>query len=353
MLCQYAQGSGLKEKEIEDDPLSPDSREKCLRPEESGEATENGFGLSPKQSTGAGEDVLQARMSKLLEGINGVTLDDGERGNNRIECERLNADRMGSWILLPNPAEPPTAPADEVVPACLPTSGAPDKQWVVIPKVPSTEMPPTAPLTESPAGVAIGTAASDEPNDPAGKARKHGADGPLVAAQQVDDPVDLYQTSGFNLDISWDDLIFDRPKVLLGEGAFGRVYKALYLSMRVAVKKFAPNCTDVSTTDTLENELKVLAAAGVHQNVVACYGGCLKPPCVFIVEEEMDKSLYDLVHSCDWGPKPLPIRQILNLGQDITAGICHLHPKIVHRDLKPQVCKAVDSPSHLTSCNWK
>ncbi|CAD7695236.1 unnamed protein product [Ostreobium quekettii] len=141
---------------------------------------------------------------------------------------------------------------------------------------------------------------------------------------------------GMNLSISWDELRFDRPRVLLGEGAFGTVFRGQYGGRPVAVKKFSPSSGQVANTDTMANELRILGAAGPHENLVHCYGGCLEGPNVFIVEELMDKSLHDLVHSSKWGAQRLPVRQILRLAMDITAGLCHLHPKIMHRDLKPQ-----------------
>lgn len=325
---QNTQGCELQEGKVEDDPLSPISRPASVCPVESSEAAQNGFGSSDGQSMGASKDIREAGGIELSDGTNGGTVDDRDRGICVPEDGRVNAEgSLDSWILLPSEeAGAPSVACEQMVSGCLPTSGAPEKHWVVVQKVPSTELQPIESTVE-------------RPEEDAGCM----AEGSAGVEDDAHTPSDLYRLSGLDLNISWDNLTFERPKVLLGEGAFGKVYKAEYLGMPVAVKRFAPNCADVTTADTLENELQILAAVGVHQNVVTCYGGCLRPPCVFIVEEQMDKSLYDLVHSCDWSPKPLPIRRILNLGQDIVAGIYHLHPQIVHRDLKPQVCHTIES----------
>ncbi|CAD7696255.1 unnamed protein product [Ostreobium quekettii] len=88
--------------------------------------------------------------------------------------------------------------------------------------------------------------------------------------------------------------------------------------------------------DTLANELRIVEAAGLHKNLVHCYGGCLEGPNVFIVEELMNKTLHNLVYSNEWGPLRMPLRQILRLAVDCTAGLCQLRPKIMHRNLRPQ-----------------
>ncbi|CAD7702253.1 unnamed protein product [Ostreobium quekettii] len=142
--------------------------------------------------------------------------------------------------------------------------------------------------------------------------------------------------AGMNLGIAWGDLHLGHPRVVLGEGAFGKVYKAEYGGQPVAVKRFSPSSAEVANADVMANELRILGAAGPHENLVRCYGGCLAGPCIFIVEELMHCTLHELVHSCEWGPRPMPVRQLLRLAMDITSGLCHLHPKIVHRDLKPQ-----------------
>ncbi len=64
-----------------------------------------------------------------------------------------------------------------------------------------------------------------------------------------------------------------------------------------------------------------------HQNIVRFFGGCIRPPVVFIVEELMQSDLQELVHN----NALIPLDDVLRIGKDIAMGLFHLHPTILHR----------------------
>lgn len=134
-----------------------------------------------------------------------------------------------------------------------------------------------------------------------------------------------------------EDLVFDHPKVPIGQGAFGIVYKAAYEGTPVAVKVIkSGQCKPTA------DELQVLARIGNHKNVVRCFGGCMTPPHIFVVEELMETDLHHLIHpdgaglTVDLKPRPMRLRQTIKFALDIARGLRFMHQKFVHRDLKPQ-----------------
>lgn len=137
-----------------------------------------------------------------------------------------------------------------------------------------------------------------------------------------------------------EDLVFPDQEDLIDRGAFGDVVKATFRGFPVAVKRIHPLLATEERIRSIQNELDVLLKVGVHENVVACLGGKMTPPC-FIIEELMESDLDKLIHpngaglSEDKDPKPLSLEQTLRVGLDIARGLNHLHPKFLHRDLKP------------------
>ncbi|GIL85196.1 hypothetical protein Vretifemale_13771 [Volvox reticuliferus] len=77
--------------------------------------------------------------------------------------------------------------------------------------------------------------------------------------------------------------------------------------------------------------MAILARAR-HPNIVRCYGGCLQPPQVFLVEELLVCSLHDFIYHPHGDHSLL---KLLGLARDVAMGLAYLHPTILHRDLKP------------------
>ncbi|GIL85195.1 hypothetical protein Vretimale_10814 [Volvox reticuliferus] len=134
-----------------------------------------------------------------------------------------------------------------------------------------------------------------------------------------------------DLCISPDDL---QLTALIGKGASGEIYHALWRGQEVAVKKLLdgyPPHQQPQEMRTLLQEMAILARAR-HPNIVRCYGGCLQPPQVFLVEELLVCSLHDFIYHPHGDHSLL---KLLGLARDVAMGLAYLHPTILHRDLKP------------------
>lgn len=95
----------------------------------------------------------------------------------------------------------------------------------------------------------------------------------------------------FELDWAQDIVVFRDS--LLGAGATGLVYRGLYQNREVAIKVIIPSSSsqgaaqmDPEDTESMQHELQIMARL-THPNIVRVYGGCMRPPNLFVVEEIM------------------------------------------------------------------
>ncbi|KXZ55801.1 hypothetical protein GPECTOR_2g1351 [Gonium pectorale] len=160
------------------------------------------------------------------------------------------------------------------------------------------------------------------------------AEGASKASKGSDDcEVDL------DIDLSKGDLKVDySTRGLLGQGGFAAVYKGRYKGQRVAVKMIkktaGSSLADLQEDmNALMHELHILRQVN-HPNIVTLFGGCLKPPHIFLVEERMEGTLDFYVHQVRRNDA-LSVREVVYFALDIACGLSYLHPRIVHRDLKP------------------
>ena len=153
--------------------------------------------------------------------------------------------------------------------------------------------------------------------------------------------------------IDWADLDLDvkAPDGVLGQGAFGTVYRAGWNNHPVAVKMFnTVGVLDPASTKKLYLEANLMSMLPQHPNVVRYYGVVLqKPHYALIIElcgvpgpEPGDPDMHTLADVLSKRSYNLPWAERLVLASSIAAGMAHLHGArvgpakrpVVHGDLK-------------------
>ncbi|PLW36398.1 hypothetical protein PCASD_13715 [Puccinia coronata f. sp. avenae] len=172
--------------------------------------------------------------------------------------------------------------------------------------------------------------------------------------------------------IKFEDLSMESTWVKLGEGSFGKVYKAQYLGLPIAIKEIIPR-TDYDVEKYFARECKIIREAR-HPNIVQYIGLCLAPPPMdtnpndFSDDQSEDEFLYgkkkprvnlrkarvliisEFVpkgnlrsylnsRSTMTNPQPLTWRLRVSFAIDIARAVAYLHErKCLHRDLKLDNC---------------
>lgn len=141
----------------------------------------------------------------------------------------------------------------------------------------------------------------------------------------------------------------------LGEGAFGRVYRATYrgISDR-ALKIFRPGAVDLST---MARELEKLSKVAEHQGIVTLHDfDLLNDPPYYAMGLHADHR-----SEGDWETRTLEKlcgtvdpREGWRLARDIADALAYLHQhQIVHCDIKPSNILLTDeSPYHIKICDF-
>lgn len=79
---------------------------------------------------------------------------------------------------------------------------------------------------------------------------------------------------------------------------------------------------------SFHHELSILSRLS-HANIVRVYGGCMRPPNVFLVMQLMEGSLDSIIHRSN---SSLGLKRALCLARDVAAGLAYLGSNaIVHR----------------------
>jgi len=131
--------------------------------------------------------------------------------------------------------------------------------------------------------------------------------------------------------INFKDLKLQKPE--LGEGVYGKVYKAKWLGTEVAVKKMKIKSLPEKVLKEFKTEIAVLSDLR-HPNLILFLGASIEPPNLCIVYEFMEKgNLYDYLRDHEVTQK-----ERLKMAIDIAIGMNYMHYSqerpIIHRDLK-------------------
>nr|PNR33871.1 hypothetical protein PHYPA_023687 [Physcomitrium patens] len=127
-------------------------------------------------------------------------------------------------------------------------------------------------------------------------------------------------------------------KNLLGEGAFGKVYRGVLSDgtivaiKQLITKKVGPMCSK----ESFLNEARIISTTR-HRNLIALLGCCFETEnAMFVCEYMPNGSLHDVLFvreiSLDWA-------QRMTIAKDVANGLRCLHEetvnRIIHRDVKP------------------
>lgn len=131
---------------------------------------------------------------------------------------------------------------------------------------------------------------------------------------------------------------------LIGEGAFGRVYKGIDSTGRaVAIKQIKFESDEEGIPSTALREISLLKALKNHPNIVPYFYRWYR--LIEIQYKSKEKNLkivfdyfdYDLKKFLQPKDKKLSEAQIRNIIKQILSGLAYCHcRKVLHRDMKPQ-----------------
>ncbi|KAI5753772.1 hypothetical protein M8J77_003222 [Diaphorina citri] len=136
---------------------------------------------------------------------------------------------------------------------------------------------------------------------------------------------------------------------IVGQGAFGVVWKGLWQNQYVAVKHIETE----AERKAFAVEVRQLSRVS-HPNIVKLYGACTGNPVCLVMEYAEGGSLYNVLHN-----KPEPAYSAghaMSWALQCAEGVAYLHnikPKpLIHRDLKPPNLLLVQHGTKLKICDF-
>ena len=121
---------------------------------------------------------------------------------------------------------------------------------------------------------------------------------------------------------------------LIGEGAFGKVYRAQRkcTNQIVAIKKIGKKKKQEKELKNLRQEIEILRKL-YHENVIQLLDSFETNTEICLVTELAQGQLYEILEE----DKKLPETEIKFIARQLVAGLFYLHNNnIIHRDIKPQ-----------------
>jgi len=133
-------------------------------------------------------------------------------------------------------------------------------------------------------------------------------------------------------EIPSEEIIYDKERDFLGEGAFGKVYKGKCRGKDVAIKVPIKQRLTEEELKAFRHEVQIMRKI-FHPNVVLFLGASTAENNLKIVTELMETDLEKIIHS----GKQLTLPEKIRYAKDAALGMNWLHGicSIIHRDLKP------------------
>ncbi|WVZ91713.1 hypothetical protein U9M48_037846 [Paspalum notatum var. saurae] len=153
----------------------------------------------------------------------------------------------------------------------------------------------------------------------------------------------IFSVWNFDGQLAFEDIIratenFD-DKYIIGEGGYGKVYKArLQDGQVVAVKKLHPIDDEVLLADgrRFQTEIEVLTKIR-QRSIVKLYGFCSHSQFRFLVCDYIERGSLRVTLESEDLAKELDWQKRVGLAEDVAQAVCYLHhecsPPIIHRDI--------------------
>lgn len=191
-------------------------------------------------------------------------------------------------------------------------------------------------------GAASSTKAKRETLDPETTGLGVKATGTLIYYNQNDKeaeakpnikPID--EQTFFGLDVDYEDIDIHET---IGQGTYGKVYKAHYQDQQIAVKKIFLSVVPDERAEIMEDfakEIKILSILK-HECIIQFLGACRGDPNYCLLFELCEGSVASLLNMVRKHRVNVTWRMCLKIALDCARACAYLHeltPKVLHRDL--------------------
>ena len=153
-------------------------------------------------------------------------------------------------------------------------------------------------------------------------------------------------------EIKYSDIDFGKHRKEIGKGSFGRVVKAKYHQIDVAVKTLHTQKLTGAELLNFKREAAIMQKVGGHKHIARMYGFCTKPEICIVTEYYANGSLYDILKENKFkngnsikngkkkngrhnnGKSILSTERKIQMSIEASLGIWHLHQQqVIHRDI--------------------